>query len=301
MTSTAETQDLIIDRIFNSWVALPAGIRKTADETTVLSMQKICRCFQLYLENLQSKLPAASFIAEKKKLMDAFAMGTMDDALKADAESQPVLDCKRIPEFKFLLDKLDSEVVLQAAQKRKELQKSLESATFMSLVEDLKQDQSKIEDYMKKLEGARGNWSQAVAAHKRHRRHSGLQRTMEFMKVRMDVGAFCAEESIPDFPKHYSVFKAHSAREITSFGGEDTCEAQKLRYAGFFILINASLRDLILIASPLTEGNFGHLGFQCQPEPDHHGPHDPKCCIYLPAVAFVCCAGQIPFEDHITG
>ena len=225
MASTAETQDMIINRIFGNWIGLPTGLRKTADEATIFAMQKICRCFKLYLENLQSKLPASNFNSEKDKLMAAFGMGTMDDVLKADADAQPAIDCSRIPEFKVVLDKLNSEVVLQAAQKRADLQKSLESATFMSLVEDLKQDQVKIEKYMSELDASRANWSQSLSAHKRHRRQTGLQRTLDFMKIRLDVGTMADEEVIADIPKHYSVFKAFSGREIQGFGHDETCEA----------------------------------------------------------------------------
>ena len=157
--------------------------------------------------------------------MAAFDMGTMDDVLKADADAQPAIDCSRIPEFKVVLDKLNSEVVLQAAQKRADLQKSLESATFMSLVEELKQDQVKIEKYMSELDASRANWSQSLSAHKRHRRQTGLQRTLDFMKMRLDVGTMADEEVIADIPKHYSVFKAFSGREIQGFGHDETCEA----------------------------------------------------------------------------
>ncbi|CAK8986676.1 unnamed protein product [Durusdinium trenchii] len=222
MVNNSETQDLIIDRIFNDWRQLPVGLRKTCDENAVFAFQKICRCFQLYLDHLQSKIPAELFVTERKRLMEAFFLGTMDDHLKSEADSQPVLDCARIPDFKAIIDRLHSEVTLQAAKKKAELQKTLENATFLSLIEDVKSDQAKVNDYKDALVSARANWSQAVSAYKRSRRNKGLERTGEFMKSRLDVGQMAAEESIHDIPKHYSVFKTVSAREVAGFGPENT-------------------------------------------------------------------------------
>ena len=305
MPSNVETQDLIIDRIFKDWKSLPVGLRRTADENTVLNFQKICRCFQLYLEDLQEKIPASSFDVEKARLTEAFFLGTMDEPLKADAEAQPVMDCSRIPEFKGILDRLNHEVVLQAAQKRADLQKSLENATFMSLAEDLKQDQIKIAQYISDLDRARANWSVCVAAYKRARRLKGLDRTRLFMATRFDIGILENDENIRDVAKHYSVFKTMSARETPAITTDDTLEAQSFQSTATDPKICARIEHLKTLMQhvdssnfvSLVQGDVGAAGFLGFAQSDNNGDDDPDSSLYLSAEPEECSVAALSTSD----
>lgn len=217
MTSDCDTVDMIIDRICNDWKELPTGLRKTADEQSIQNMQKVCRCFQLMLHDLQSKLPAATFAVERKKLEHAFSMGTLDASLKQECENQSgPLDCSRFSECKLILESQKADVILAAAQKRKELAKSLETATFMSLSEELKVDTEKVAAYIQELGKARGNWQVAVAAYKRTRRSKGLKACHDFMKTNIDVDKLECDENLADMSKHFNVFRAAVGADASS-------------------------------------------------------------------------------------
>lgn len=234
MTSNAETVSMIIERLYIDWQALPVGLRKTSDEGTIQAMQKICRAFQLCMEDLESKIPRPMFEIEGPKLLKAFELGTMDESLRSMAECQPVMDVSTIPDFKQVLQKLHLEVTMAAVEKQAELKRTVDSATFLSLRADLTHDVDLVTRYIKDLKEARANWSAAVAAHKRQRRRTGLDKTLAFMKTRLDVGLLSKDESLSDLPKHYAVFKTTSLKEFPSFTTDDTFEAQCLFFRQLF-------------------------------------------------------------------
>lgn len=217
MTSDASTVDLVISRIFGDWLGLPSGLRKTADELAVLQMQKVCRTFQLALQDLQSKLPSSLFNIHKVKLEECFMMGTMDSQLKEACDSQQgKLDCSQFTDVKMVLEAQKADVMIKAAEKRAELQKSLESATFMSLFEDLKIDKENVATYIKDLASARANWQLAVATYKRKRRNKGLKSCQEFMKKSIDVDKLECDENLADMSKHFNVFRAAVGSDASS-------------------------------------------------------------------------------------
>ncbi|CAJ1374819.1 unnamed protein product [Effrenium voratum] len=230
MGNTTETVDLIIDRILKAWQNLPSGLRKTAEDATVLHTQKVVRTFQLHLEDLQSQLPAEAFAAEKAKLMEAFMLGGMDDALKQQADAQPVLDCSTIPEFKAVLERQESQFVIAAANKRQELKKQLESATFLSLMEDLKHDKDKVSTFATKLQLARSNWGQAVQAYKRARRNKGVERITHLMRSRLDI-KLIQENGLVDLPRLYNLFKVTALQDMPTIAADATQWAKLVRVA----------------------------------------------------------------------
>eukprot|EP00438_Fugacium_kawagutii_P009203 Skav234295 [mRNA] locus=scaffold2271:198567:201667:+ [translate_table: standard] len=210
MASDAETITMIIDRLHADWKELPSGLRWTADEMVVMGMQKKARCFQLLLGDLKERIPAEAFASENQKLQQAWAMGTLDSQLCIEVENQHPLDCSRLHEFQRILEAIAMDVTMAAAKKRAELAKSLETATFMSLCEDLKVDKEKVAHYIQGLSAARVNWQGVVASYKRMRRSKGLRQSAEFMKVNIDVDKLADDENLADMSKHFNVFKAEA-------------------------------------------------------------------------------------------
>ena len=79
MSNTEPTIQLILDRVISDFSNSPIGMRTSAGDERIQSMQKICRMFLLYMEDLASKLPAEAVQAETPALWDSFKLGCFDE------------------------------------------------------------------------------------------------------------------------------------------------------------------------------------------------------------------------------
>ena len=220
----ASTVDLMIDRLYTQWKELAPGMRKTHEEASIQAMQKICRTFQLFMADFKGKVPAEAFETEAPRLREAFSFGGLDDCLKKVAETEPALDCALSVDFKSVLDRQESEIMLAAAKKRKELQKQLETATYMSLVEQLKLDREMLFQFVDKLKAARKHWSQTVQAYKRDRKNQGLERIGQILQSACSIELLESPGgtgAISDIARHFSVFKQGSAKAFDALAPEN--------------------------------------------------------------------------------
>ena len=81
MVNTEDTVELILDRIVADFTNSPPGMRTSAGDDRVQSMQKVCRMFLLYMEDLASKLPAEALQSESPALWESFKLGCFDEHL----------------------------------------------------------------------------------------------------------------------------------------------------------------------------------------------------------------------------
>ena len=75
------TVSLILERIKKDFASIVAGMRSTASDEKVTSLQRICRMWILHLEDLRSRLPGLSYNAELASLEKSFLSGCFDDQL----------------------------------------------------------------------------------------------------------------------------------------------------------------------------------------------------------------------------
>ena len=69
-------------RLHQDYVSTVAGMRASAKEERVTQLQRICRMYLLYMEDLQRRLPGEAFQVESKNLLRSFLHGCFDDHLQ---------------------------------------------------------------------------------------------------------------------------------------------------------------------------------------------------------------------------
>ena len=156
MLNDDDTIMLMVERTIDDWKARQPGIRKTATHDAAVDMQKICRVFHIFMDELRQRVPAESYNAECGQLLSAFRLGVFDDTFKDIAADQPrPLKIEIVHEFACVLTRHESRISEREIQKRKDLKAHVENATWQSLVNDLESDLAKISEYNDSLISAR--------------------------------------------------------------------------------------------------------------------------------------------------
>ena len=81
LLNTPDTVDLILQRVVHDFLNVPTGMRTSAGDDTIQSLQKICRMYLLHVQELKSQLPESVFMSEINGLREAFFAGCFDDHL----------------------------------------------------------------------------------------------------------------------------------------------------------------------------------------------------------------------------
>ena len=135
----------------------------------------------------------------------------MSCSCEEQANKLPIpLDCKKLPDFRFILDKMDNKLKQEELQRKRELKKQVDLATFESLKEDLSKDVSLVQDYNEALRLAQETWQGMVQSYKRNRHLKGLEKTESIMKDRLCLVGL---QSLVELPRHYSLFKANAEKD----------------------------------------------------------------------------------------
>ena len=156
------------------------------------------------------------------------------------AETLPVpMDCSSIPEFKYLVDRTESQLKAEALVKRRELQAQVDKASYETLCSDLEKDLVELQNYNRDLGTAKDLWADQVQSYKRNRRNKGLTKVGELMESRLNIIQI---PSFSDMPKHYSMFKVKAAKAF-AFAESDAlpgCSYRACKFKKFQALVHMS-------------------------------------------------------------
>eukprot|EP00439_Symbiodinium_sp_Y106_P048635 s7054_g6.t1 len=79
LNNCADTVQLILERIKLDYMNVAPGMRTSASDEKIHSLQKVSRMFLLYCEDLRSKLTLEAYEAEFPRLRLAFLNACFDD------------------------------------------------------------------------------------------------------------------------------------------------------------------------------------------------------------------------------
>ncbi|CAE7226915.1 unnamed protein product [Symbiodinium microadriaticum] len=211
------TVELILSRVYKDYINTAVGLRTSASDEKVQQLQKICRMFQLFLEQLATRLSQEVFSAERPNLVECFMSGSFDDELLEQAEKLPVpLDCAALAEFRHLTQRAANQLRNEELRKKKELQTQVDKASIQSLTEQMTQDVEALKTYDKSLAEAKELWGDMVQSYKRNRRNKGLARVEDIMNTRLSVQVLEVGPNggFKSIPKHYGLFKNGAAKDM---------------------------------------------------------------------------------------
>ena len=192
MINNDSTVMLIMKRACGYWEDAPQGLKKTATPEYLSSLQKICRTFEIYLDEFITLLPGKSVATEAQVCRDIFMTGATDDRFTALADEKPTpIDVTVIPEMKAALLRHHKEAENHEVAKRAELKQKVNEATFQQLEVDLEIDLPNLRAYFKQLNDVRASWTNRVTSYKRARRSKGLATCQKLMKDRLCLNTTC--------------------------------------------------------------------------------------------------------------
>jgi hypothetical protein len=174
------------------WEDAPQGLKKTANPDALSSLQKICRTFEIYLNEFMTLLPGKSVATEAQSCRDVFMTGATDARFAALADEKPTpIDVTVIPEMKAALLRHHKEAENHEVAKRAELKQKVNEATFQQLQADLDIDLPNLRAYFMQLNDVRASWTNRVTSYKRTRRSKGLAACQKLMKDRLCLKTTC--------------------------------------------------------------------------------------------------------------
>ena len=74
------------------------------------------------------------------------------------------LDCTKLPEFKYIVDRAGAEIRSAELKKRKELQQKVDQASYETLHNDINSDLEQLKHYNELLCRAKELWTDQVSA-----------------------------------------------------------------------------------------------------------------------------------------
>lgn len=188
MVNTENIVDMLVRRLVQGWVDLPAGLRKSVGPDQVQAMQKIVGAFNVAVTVFSGLVPSEVLDSEFPSLRHAFDSGCMDIHLAAAAENNPwPWDLSDIPEFRSVLVRLQSDVESKQLKRNKELREQVQLATFTQLNEELSEDTQKLPQYYDRLGHVRLHWADQVTAYKRNRYNRGLEQVRQILDRRLPM------------------------------------------------------------------------------------------------------------------
>jgi hypothetical protein len=192
MINCDSTVMLIMKRACGYWEDAPQGLKKTANPDALSSLQKICRTFEIYLNEFMTLLPGKSVATEAQSCRDVFMTGATDARFAALADEKPTpIDVTVIPEMKAALLRHHKEAENHEVAKRAELKQKVNEATFQQLQVDLDIDLPNLRAYFMQLNDVRASWTNRVTSYKRTRRSKGLAACQKLMKDRLCLKTTC--------------------------------------------------------------------------------------------------------------
>ena len=134
------------------------------------------------------------------------------------------LDCTKLPEFKYIVDRASAEMRGAELKKRKELQQKVDQASYETLKNEVANDLALLSEYNLAVARAKELWTDQVQSYKRNRRNKGLQRVQELMDNRLSLVDLESSVSggYKSIPKHYSSFKARKELDLASIKVAET-------------------------------------------------------------------------------
>lgn len=174
---------------------------------------RVCRIFEIFVEELQRQVPHDRLETEVPILMDSFMIQSFDDSFLQIADSQPPFELGLALEFKAVVARHCQEVQLSEVKRRVELQLQVDGATFQKLSSDLHADLAQLEKFSQRVCEAQAAWAPQVQYYKRVRRARGVERVSSLMGERMNVVQLDGP-TFADVPRKFAQFKAASLNSM---------------------------------------------------------------------------------------
>mgnify|MGYP001812214349 CR=1 FL=1 len=134
MVNGESTVRLIVERLLKNYTKAPAGLRLSASADHIQKLQKLAKCFEMYMARLATRVDQTTMENESPQLKEHWINGVYDDFLLQAVKDQPnpiVVDA--LPEFKIILQKIEHDMNAKHLQRKHELARQVDSSSYTTL------------------------------------------------------------------------------------------------------------------------------------------------------------------------